>query len=474
MPVDTKHPDYVDHQKEWKMMRDCARGESAVKAEGVEYLPMPSGFAVQDDGGRDMYAAYMKRAVFPDILAPTLSGMVGLIHHREAEIEGLEEGTPLAPLWERCTLDGLTLEEFHRRLTAEILLMGRVGALADYDESTDLPYFALYTAEAIINWAEDRTFFVLDESGWERDGFSWVQRNKWRVLELNDKIYRVRRFTTNLEDSAGEDITPTRRGGTELEEIPFVIAGPRDLRVRTEEPPLIGVGRSSLAVYRLDADYRHQLFHTGQETFVVSGINKDSAPKVLGSGVVLALEDPDSMAQYVGPSGTGIDAHRQAIIDERAAAVAAGARLFDGQKEAESGEALRIRAAAQTATLKTVAIASASALERVLRHAAVINGYDPEKIVVKPNLEFVDSKLSPSEAASLVSLWQSGTVSKQTVYENLQRGGIASEERTYDEEMELVEQDIADMPLPEGDGVPGGGAPSRFVDDGEGIVIERS
>jgi hypothetical protein len=36
------------------------------------------------------------------------------------------------------------------------------------------------------------------------------------------------------------------------------------------EVPLIGVAQAALAGYRLDADYRHQLYMSGQETFVIT------------------------------------------------------------------------------------------------------------------------------------------------------------------------------------------------------------
>lgn len=94
-------------------------------------------------------------------------------------------------------------------------------------------------------------------------------------------------------------------------------------------------------MYRLDADYRHQLYMSGQETLVI--INGD-APSALGAGVVLTLfaskDDHMPDAKYVGPTGTGIDAHRVAIEDERGNAATVGARLFDSEKKsAESGDA---------------------------------------------------------------------------------------------------------------------------------------
>jgi hypothetical protein len=144
--------------------------------------------------------------------------------------------------------------------------------------------------------------------------------------------------------------------------------------------------------------------------------------------------------KYVGPAGTGIAAHRQAMLDERQNAAQAGARLFNSSenKAAESGDALRIRFAAETATLTSIAQASAQGLEKALRHIAVMIGQDPTKVVVKPNLSFVDSTLTPADAAALVNVWQNGAISYETLYERLQRGEIASAERDHEAELALI------------------------------------
>lgn len=452
MSVKSHHPDYDPRITDWQMLRDVAAGETQVKLRGTLYLPMPSGFAGQSDGGTAFYNAYALRAQFPDIFSPTLSGLVGVIHRTEAQIEGLEENKPLSALWEKATKDGLPLDTFHRQITAQILQMGRYAILTDVASDGDasaLPYLVGYDTEHLINWSPERDLFVLDETQKELiapDGFEWADKEKYRVLRLTGSRYTAE--TYNAETANGDLVEPNVRGGKPLDEIPLVVVTPRDLSLQIFDPPLIGVARSCLAIYRLDADYRHQLFGTGQETLFVQGItDPNDLPKGVGSGVVFGLP-ADCTASYVGPSGVGIDAHRQAIMDERQAAVSAGVRLFDAESgQAESGEALRLRAAAQTATLTSVSLASAAALETALRYAARFVGQNPDEIVVKPNLKFIDTVMTPADAASLVTVWQGGAISKQTLYENLQRGEIASAERTFEEEQELIDEEALDNPV---------------------------
>jgi hypothetical protein len=472
MAVDSRHPDYADHVAEWTMMRDFERGPQRVVERGEQYLSKPPGFSIQTDGGRAMYAAYQSRARVPHILAPTLGGMVGLIHRKDWQIDGLEDGKPLAGMWDRATKDGLTLEAFARRVTTELLLMGRYAAFPDLPTAEegggDVPWLAGYAAEALINWDEvRRALFVLDESRYEldSDGFSWTMRRRYRVMRLDEQGRYVQELFK--EDSGlstpvpeGEDeapvmpettVAPTKSGGGEMDAIPIVVAGPRDLSLAPVEPPLVGVARAALAAYQLDADYRMQLFMTGQETLVVSGVNKEDVPTVFGPTVVVVLPAESGKAYFVGPAGTGIEQHRMAIAEAKADAVAAGAALFDQTDvPAESGKAKELRYTAESATLTTIAQTSAAFLEALLRRAAVFVGQDPTEIVVTPDLDFVDVAMSPQEALQLVQVWQSGAISYETLYENLQRGRIASAERTADEEQQQVDSESPDGPVPGG------------------------
>jgi hypothetical protein len=136
--VDTKHPDYIakgtvvaGHARHVGGRRGCQRGRGGVPAEA-------SGFSAQADGGMALYAAYQERAQFPEIVRPTIHGMIGVIHRTEAQIE---MPTAMEPLWEKATRDGLPLEALHRRITAELLTTGRYGLLADAAvNGSDLPF----------------------------------------------------------------------------------------------------------------------------------------------------------------------------------------------------------------------------------------------------------------------------------------------------------------------------------------------
>lgn len=443
--VKSRHPDYTaDRVAEWALMRDAMDGESAIKSAGETYLPMPSGFlALGDEGSRVAYGSYRGRAQFPEIVTPSIGAMVGIAHGKEVQIEMPDA---MGYLWEAAT-DGdnpLSLEAFHRRITRHLLTFGRYAVLADAPEGGGNPFLSGYAHGNLINW--DAGFYVLDETAMVRDGFDWVQREQYRVLTLEEGSY-VQRLYTGDDLVAGEDIFPSAQGGRGLDFIPLAVANARDLTPDVETPPLIGVARAALAMYQLSADKRHQLYMSGQEMLVAVNCN---APEYVGAGAAFeAISEGEKPAdlKYVGPSCIGIEAHERAIKDAREEAVMAGAKMLEQSEQVqESGNARELRFASETASLKSVVMASCGLLERSLKNVAVMLGQSPDAVVVTPPKDLMDRTMTATDAKTLFEIFMDGGVSWDTYHENLQRGGIMSPERTADDERALIGPTEMDQP----------------------------
>lgn len=435
--VETRHPQYTAARAEdWRLMRDAMDGEGAVKGRKEAYLPMPSGFRQQEDGGAKAYADYMGRATFPEILAPTVSGMSGIAHGKEIAIE-LPDA--LSYLWEDADGDGMPLEEFHRQITRELLVMGRHAVLADAPEGGGEPYLAAYCGESLINW--DKDFYVLDESGPVRKGFDWENRTRFRVLSLQDGRY-VQEIHEGEAPAFAGAAAPSALGQKALDFIPFAVASAVDLKPDIRTPPLIGVARAAKAIYQLDADERHQLFMSGQETLLV--INGE-APSFVGAGACHVINTGDEKTgdmKYVSPSCSGIEAHQNKIKDVREAAVQAGAKLLDQSERAqESGEARKLRYQSETATLASIVRSGCALLEKGLRFVAALKGLEGDDITVPVPDTLLDSTMTPADAEALMRVWLEGGISYPTFYAALQKGGIASPERDDAEEYALIEKD---------------------------------
>lgn len=445
MGVDAKHPLYIENLEDWELMRHTYHGDRIVKEQGFRYLPPTSGM-VQDGianaeaPGLKAYKAYRTRAYVPDLVREAVESAIGVMFHKPPVIE---LPAALEPMREMATLRKESLEVLLRRITESQLICGRLGLLVDFpantrESSPDLqgsdvvrtvgplpeptvPYIALYECEKIINWdqgyrdglgVETLNFIALDETEFERtDDFEWQEEQKYRILLLagNDDenvasgTYQVGVFRDNRTEFTPDQLfTPMFRGNT-LSEIPFTVINSKDVVADPDEAPLLGLARLVLSIYRQDADYKQSLFMQGQDTLVVIGGNQTDDEIRVGAGG--RLDVPlEGDAKYIGVESNGLEEQRKSLENDYNRAKSKAGQLLDTvSRERESGEALTIRVAARTASLKQIALAGAFGLQQALQHAAMWVGANPDEVVVTPNLDFVDEVFNPDDLVKLIS-----------------------------------------------------------------------
>lgn len=471
MAVNQTHPLYDAKIQDWQLVRDAFDGEQKVKDEGQKYLPATPGQIT--DGimsGNTMalanYDSYKKRAVFPDFFTMGVSTLVGILDAKEAQIDLPPD---MEYLRKKAMLTGEGLNALLRKIHQEQLISGRLGAMADMPknpvQSNPQQYIEIYEAEKIINWDNGNfnegfdilNLVVLDESGRERyDDYQWKDVKKYRVLTLgalseNEPLGTYKQATTMPEEDGGTEnltFTAPMYKGTALQEIPFVFIGPKDISIEPDVPPLIGLARLCMQIYRAEADYRHTLFMQGQDTLVIVGgvrgtTGNDSAIRV-GAGARLDIEVGGD-AKYVGIGANGLPEQRMSLEADRSlAAVRTGQLLAPGKMSMESGEALKTRIAAQTATLTSVAISSAGALEQLLRKVAVWRGSDPELVKVSPNLDFTNIAMAAQDLVQMMTAKNLGfPLSYKTLHDVAKDRGMTRND--FDKEMQLIKDDPKEL-----------------------------
>lgn len=488
MGVDSKHPLFTEHQSEWEQMRDTARGQRVVKEAGFKYLPATSGMikdgaeVAVDSVGFKAYEAYRTRAVFPDLVDEAIDAMLGVMHNKPPKIE---LPSVMEPMLDRATIRNESLVMLLRRINEEQLTTGRLGLLADVidrGERQGQPYIVTYNAEHITNWDEGQlsrevdeegnevevtepqnlNFVALDESGEERQAdFEWRHVTKFRVLSLGDPlanepegegVYRVGVFRDNVNFNP-EIMEEPQIAGNLAGEIPFVFVNTKDIVPEPDEPPLLGLSDLALTIYRGEADYRQALFMQGQDTLVTIGGTEDEEYR-LGAGASINIPNTSGDAKFIGVDSTGLPEMRSALEnDYKRASVKAGTMLETTSREAESGEALKIRVSARTATLNQIALSGAFALEQILKKIARWMGANDEEVVVEPNMDFVDDQLTGQTLVQFMTAISMGAPwSLESLHSLMQERGLT--DKTFEEELAVIEgeQDLNLVPTsnPEG------------------------
>lgn len=465
MAIDSKHPDYHEFLPDWLAMRDTFRGERVVKARGVTYLPATR--SMELDGmtpgqiGWSCYQAYRTRAVFNNFVGEGIETLLGMMWMKPPTIS-LPEA--MEPMREKATVKSESMEMILRRINEEQLITGRLGIMLDLPlgESLDteiMPYIAMYTAERVINWDDGTTeelvlqnlnFVALDESEQERDNdFEWEQEPKTRILLLGDAesnegvgggVYKQGLFR---DEQAGFDesmmMTPRFRGQT-LDEIPFVFVNAKDITVDPDDPPLLDLARLCLAIYRGEADYRQSLFLQGQDTLVViGGTSGDDVTYRTGAGASINLSQGGD-AKFIGVDSSGLSEQREALQNDKMIAAKKSGSMAQKGAQVESGDAMRIRFGATTASLTQIALTGAFALQTLLRIQAKWMRLDPEQVIVVPNLDFTDERMEPKSLVELTSAKTMGApIADKTIHDRMRERGLTDLE--YEDELQLIEEE---------------------------------
>lgn len=483
MAVDNKHPNYTTRVTDWEQMGECYAGERIIKQKRTKYLPPTTGMILDGiekagpEGGKDAYDAYLARAVFPDFVKQGIEAMVGIMHREAARVEVPEV---MKPLLENISGTGESIQMFLRRMNEWQLLFGRCGILVDVPTGVTIdkavPYLSLYAAPRIINWDDGPRiqgrqrleFVILDESDDERTtSFEWEYKNRYRVCEMSAAIpanqdfdqtqdrsggvYRTAKVEQNDADLTNAQWTNPSIGGRTLDAIPFIFVNTKDLASSPDDPPLLGLSNLCLSIYRGEADFRQNLHMQGQDTLVVIGAESDPAngkKTRIGAGAKIELPR-QSDAKFIGVGADGLQAQKDAIDADKAMAAELTSRLFDSTGTSyQSGEALRIRVSAKTATLRTIALTGAEALRQALVLMARWMGVaesEIEKIVVEPNTDFADTSAASRTALELQQAKTMGfPISQKSLHRFAAQQGLTV--LTFEEEQAEIEKEPPPLP----------------------------
>ena len=154
--------------------------------------------------------------------------------------------------------------------------------------------------------------------------------------------------------------------------------------------------------------------------------------------------------------GTTLDSYARNIISEVVSVdrverllTVLGSRLLESQKRvSESAEAVAIRQAGESSIIAGISASVTASLNDVLRWVYWWHSTEstPEVITAanisyELNTDFEASLMSATEIQALVSAWQSGAISRDTLLHNFRTGEILPPARTNDQELELIRKE---------------------------------
>lgn len=437
--VTTTHPEYDAALPVWRTTGDAAEGQEAIKRGGVRYLPQ---FSPPDP---ERYEAYAQRAYFLGVTGRTRDALVGMAFRKPPEAEGVPD--QMDYILDDADGSGQSLIQLAKQGLGNGLEKGRHIYLVDYpvaeeglDAETEAklglrPVIASYHAEALINWkAETRggrftlTLAVLQEQrDVAEDEFGHECEPVYRVLRLRDGVY-----TQALYDESGtvieEEYSPRMAGGAEFDHIPLYIVGSQNNRPDVDESPLYDLAVVNIAHYRNTADLEEAGFVVGQPTlhFDIGEMDNAQFEKLNPNGLNFG-----SRTGVISQKGKLelVQAEDRTILltlkeEKQQEMIAIGARLVQNGGQAETAEAARINAAAESSTLDNLVSNLSEALQDCLRDCARFLGINPETVTYSLNKEFWDGALDAQAAMAVIQFGDAGIIARSDQRAMLRSGRI--------------------------------------------------
>lgn len=459
MPVNTPHRLIRAMADKWARLRDCASGRDAIIAGGARYLPRLEGTQKTD---------YYTRGNFYNATARTVQGLAGAISQRPPT---LDADVSLKAMAADVTAAGMSLEEFAREVTAEVVQMAYFGVLVDVADvvarpegltAATRPYLVPFKAEQIINFrteriegAEHLVFLVLRADVEEpdpQDEFATKVTEAYRVLRLTvvngARVYSNERW--QLAEAGDKAARPsfTRvseaipvRNGKPLDFIPFYFCGASNTNPEPDSPPLIDLADVNLAHWRNSSDHEWGLHMVALPTPWIAGAALQDGEKLsLGPSNVLPLPI-GATAGMLEFTGSGLGAIERALERKERQMAVIGARMLEDQANApETATAVAMRHSGEQVTLRSICQSIGRCLTSAMQAAGwwMSTAATPADVrcVVEMNQRFFVVKASPDEVRTALMLLQAEKITYDTFWHFIATGGWTPEGRTAGEELE--------------------------------------
>ena len=450
MPIDTVHEEYAAMADRWARCRDTAEGLDGVRRKKGQYLPMLS---EQSD---PEYRAYLLRADYYPAMGRSIQGHSGSVWRKDPKVvvpEAAEE-------WlDDITLTGVDLSGLMLEAYRELLAVGRYGIYVEMPpkgedgQTKGRPFIVLVPAENIISWrTESRNGrrvlnrVILKEIKEEEDPedpFVLKRIDQYRVLQMDDMSYTqaVYRKADGSEDfTLFEGPTSPDKRGKEFDFIPFWFGNATNITPGVEKPPLMEVADLTLSMFRNSADLENGFHFVGSPTPWVAGFPQSTVLKI-GSNQAWVTDKSDAKAGMLEFTGQGLNGLSEHIMTKKRDCAQFGSKLLEEQKKgSETAETVRLRHAGETASLISMVETVDKTFTEALNFALMWAGISGEAIV-SLNRDLLAVKAKPEELTALTAAVQSGLMSYETYYYNLEQLEVTRPDVDADDELQAIEDD---------------------------------
>lgn len=449
-------PIVVEQRADWDLMRALLGGTKAMRAAGAKYLPLwPKESSPRWTRRKSVSTLFpaLKRTV-TTLAARPFSKPLTLNDDIPAPIKELAE--------KDVDMQGRSLHTFGSEAMQDLLSYGFGGILVDHKVSAPVvqegrtptvaeeraagmrPYMVLLKAQQILGWraelrngAHTLTMLRFMEEVEEPDG-EWNIKHVEQIRVLEPGRWRTYRKRQSSEGKS--QWFKHLEGATTLDKVPFAPFYGERCGFMVGKSPLLELGHLNVKHWQSQSDQDHLLHTARVPILALFGLVEDpKKPFTMEIGTAGVLTFPkDVDMRYVEHTGAAIESGEKALEMLKEEMRQSGAELLVLKPNPATATEIASDNAVGMCDLQRMTLELQAALDAAL-------GFMAEWMkqakggTCKLFTDFGAATLAEAGAQFLLSMANSGRLSDKTLFSEVKRRGILSQEVDFDEEQELID-----------------------------------
>lgn len=434
------------------LIEDLSTGTYGIRKKHRRYLPQEP---------RELDESYdnrLFRSVCPPYYQRLERMLAGMLTRKPVRLDDVTD-TIREQLFD-VDMQGNDLNSWTYEAARKMIRYGHIGILVDAPANGGRPYWNCYTPREILGFRVEAiegkstlTQLRLQESiviPSEDSEYGEEQVEQIRVLRPGE--YEIHRRGKD------GDFQIVEEGETTIQQIPFAVAYSNRYNILESRPPLEDIAELNLKAYQVQSDLDNQLHISAVPMLAFFGFPSSAEEVSAGPGEALAFP-AEGRAEYIEPAGNSFDYQFRRLESIASQINELGLSAVLGQKlSAETAESKRIDRSQGDSAMMVIAQNMQDAIDNCLQfHAQFLGESQAGSCLI--NRDFLGIRLEPQEIQSLLQLYTAGTITQETLLQQLADGEVLGDDFDVEEEIEatqnggLIEQEQPE-PAPEPDEEP--------------------
>lgn len=437
----------VDRMREyWAIVDPLMGGTQAMRAAGTKLLPQ---YPAEAD---DTYKDRLSLSTLLPAYAETVASSTSRVFAEPLQL-GEDIPEPVKLFCDDIDLGGNDLNSWSVEWFREALAKGLCHAMIEHQPTLDAEGNKLYKTKIEEVAAGVRPYAVIIKPGqvlgWRFDGGKLMQVRYMESVEVADGDFGVKfvdqvrvlepgSWRTYRKPEKGGAWVKEASGSTNLTYIPWVTFYTGRTGPMTAKPPLLELAHLNVKHWQSQSD-QDNLLHVARVPLLFVFTDNEEFQLTISSASATRMPK-DGNAKYVEHTGAAITAGRDSLNDLVDDMRMAGAKLLQKDKQAVKTAAQANEEAAQELSpLARLAGQFADCIAQLLQILADYGSLgEGGRVEMRGNF---DSDFAPEVSLpSLISMATAGKISDETLYSEMQRRGVISDELDWEKEKERLEE----------------------------------